>query len=85
MRKVDVVCGVVLHNNKILICQKGDGPSKDKWEFPGGKVNIGESCTSSSSSGQMPNNISDQTFSDYYGSNSLLFWKTYYHLLEARL
>jgi 8-oxo-dGTP diphosphatase len=43
MRKVDVVCGVVLHNNTILICQKGDGPSKDKWEFPGGKVNIGES------------------------------------------
>jgi 8-oxo-dGTP diphosphatase len=43
MGKVDVVCGVVIHNNEILICQKGDGPSKDKWEFPGGKINPGES------------------------------------------
>ena len=43
MGKFDVVCGVVFHNNEILICQKGDGPSKDKWEFPGGKINPGES------------------------------------------
>ena len=43
MRKFDVVCGVVIHNNEILICQKGDGPSKDKWEFQGGKINPGES------------------------------------------
>ena len=39
---IDVVCGVVIHNNKILITQRGDGKNYGKWEFPGGKVNKGE-------------------------------------------
>lgn len=39
---IDVVCGVVIHNNRILITQRGDGKNYGKWEFPGGKVNKGE-------------------------------------------
>ena len=39
---IDVVCGVVILNNRILIAQRGDGKNYGKWEFPGGKVNKGE-------------------------------------------
>jgi 8-oxo-dGTP diphosphatase len=35
---IDVVCGVVNHNHKILITQRGDDKNYGKWEFPGGKV-----------------------------------------------
>lgn len=39
---IDVVCGVVIHKNRILITQRGDGKNYGKWEFPGGKVNKSE-------------------------------------------
>lgn len=39
---IDVVCGVVIHNNRILITQRGDEKNYGKWEFPGGKINNGE-------------------------------------------
>lgn len=38
----DVVCGVVNHNDKILITQRGDDKNYGKWEFPGGKVKKNE-------------------------------------------
>ena len=39
---IDVVCGVVNHNDKILITQRGDNKNYGKWEFPGGKVKKNE-------------------------------------------
>lgn len=36
--KLEVVCGILIENNKIFIQQKGYGKYKGKWEFPGGKV-----------------------------------------------
>jgi mutator protein MutT len=39
-----VVAAIVQREQKILVCQrKGDGPHAWKWEFPGGKVEQGES------------------------------------------
>lgn len=40
-----VVCGIVLRDDgKMLICQRGDGRAlAGMWEFPGGKVEPGES------------------------------------------
>jgi 8-oxo-dGTP diphosphatase len=39
-----VVAGVLQHNGKILICRRrADQPHPLKWEFPGGKVEAGES------------------------------------------
>ena len=32
-----------MNDDKYLICQKGYGENKGKWEFPGGKVHLGES------------------------------------------
>jgi len=39
-----VVAGVLEHNGKILICRRrADQPHPLKWEFPGGKLELGES------------------------------------------
>src|ERR1017187_3832043 len=39
-----VVAGVLVRDGKILICQRrADQPHPLKWEFPGGKIEAGES------------------------------------------
>ena len=38
MKKINVVCGVIVKDNKYLITQIGDSKNLNKWEFPGGKV-----------------------------------------------
>lgn len=39
-----VTCAIIEHHNKILICQRSKRMKLPlKWEFPGGKVEIGES------------------------------------------
>lgn len=41
---VSVVAGVIERSGKILICQRRRGQAHElKWEFPGGKVEAGES------------------------------------------
>ena len=40
---VDVVCGIIKINNKILVTQRSEKMKLPlKWEFPGGKIKIGE-------------------------------------------
>lgn len=41
--KIDVVCGVIIENGKVLITQRGDKKNFGKWEFAGGKINSNES------------------------------------------
>ena len=43
MRRVDVVAAVIENNGKFFATQRGYGVYKDRWEFPGGKVEKGES------------------------------------------
>ena len=44
MSFVNVVAGVVLQNGRILLCQrKPESHNGLKWEFPGGKLEPGES------------------------------------------
>ena len=39
-----VVAGVLRHNGRVLICRRrADQPHPLKWEFPGGKIEPGES------------------------------------------
>lgn len=40
---LEVVAAVICKDNKILAAQRGYGEFIDKWEFPGGKVENGES------------------------------------------
>ena len=42
MKKVNVVAAIIKKNNKVFITQRGHGEFKGKWEFPGGKVEVGE-------------------------------------------
>lgn len=43
LKRVEVVAAVLIHNNLVFACQRGYGEFKDMWEFPGGKVEPGES------------------------------------------
>jgi len=41
----NVVAGVLRENGRILVCRRrGDQPHALKWEFPGGKVEAGETA-----------------------------------------
>jgi len=43
MKTLNVVCAVIHDGKKILVTQRGYGEFKGGWEFPGGKVELGES------------------------------------------
>lgn len=42
MKTVKVVAAIIIHNNRIFATQRGYGDFKDGWEFPGGKIEPGE-------------------------------------------
>lgn len=42
MKAIEVVAAVIKHNNKIFITRRGYGEFIDLWEFPGGKMEPGE-------------------------------------------
>ena len=43
MKTINVVAAIIRDRNRILATQRGYGEFKDGWEFPGGKVEPGES------------------------------------------
>ena len=43
MKHINVVCAVIVYKGRIFACQRGYGEWKDWWEFPGGKIESGES------------------------------------------
>ena len=42
MKTIDVVAAIIVHDGKYLATQRGYGEYKDGWEFPGGKIEAGE-------------------------------------------
>ena len=42
MKTVKVVAAIIIHENKMFATQRGYGEFKDGWEFPGGKIEPGE-------------------------------------------
>ncbi|HIX15221.1 MAG TPA: (deoxy)nucleoside triphosphate pyrophosphohydrolase [Candidatus Hungatella pullicola] len=42
MRQIKVAAAIIVKDQKIFATQRGYGPWKDGWEFPGGKVEPGE-------------------------------------------
>lgn len=42
MKFIEVCAAIIINNNKILLTQRGYGEYKDKWEFPGGKIEENE-------------------------------------------
>ena len=44
MKTIEVVAAIIHHDGKILATQRGYGDFKDGWEFPGGKMEPGETA-----------------------------------------
>ena len=42
MKSIEVVAAIIVEDKKIFATQRGYGDFKDGWEFPGGKVEEGE-------------------------------------------
>lgn len=42
-KRIEVVAAIILDEGKIFATQRGYGEFKDGWEFPGGKMEQGES------------------------------------------
>ena len=43
MKQIEVVAAIIRKDDKIFATQRGYGEWKDWWEFPGGKMEVGES------------------------------------------
>ena len=41
-RRIEVVGAIIIENGKLFATQRGYGDFKDGWEFPGGKMEVGE-------------------------------------------
>ena len=42
MKTINVVAAIILEGDRIFATQRGYGDYKDGWEFPGGKIETGE-------------------------------------------
>ena len=42
MKRIEVVAAVIIYDGRLFATQRGYGDWKDYWEFPGGKVEAGE-------------------------------------------
>lgn len=43
MKTIEVAAAIIVKDNKVFATQRGYGEFKDGWEFPGGKLEPGES------------------------------------------
>lgn len=44
MKTIKVVAAVIVHKNRVFATQRGYGDFKGGWEFPGGKIEAGETA-----------------------------------------
>ena len=42
MKTIEVVAAIIQQNNKIFVTRRGYGEFENMWEFPGGKMEMGE-------------------------------------------
>ena len=43
-KNIEVVAAIIVHGGRVLATQRGYGDWKDWWEFPGGKIEPGETA-----------------------------------------
>lgn len=46
MKTIEVVAAIIVEEDKVLATQRGYGEFQGGWEFPGGKVELGETLES---------------------------------------
>lgn len=46
MKHIEVVAAIIEHKGKLLATQRGYGEFEGMWEFPGGKIELGETAES---------------------------------------
>lgn len=46
MKHIEVVAAIIEHKGKLLATQRGYGEFEGMWEFPGGKIEPGETAES---------------------------------------
>ena len=46
MKHIEVVDAIIEHKGKLLATQRGYGEFEGMWEFPGGKIELGETAES---------------------------------------
>ena len=44
MKQIEVVAAIICKGDKVITTQRGYGEWKDWWEFPGGKIEAGETA-----------------------------------------
>ena len=44
MKTIRVVAAIIIDNDKVFATERGYGEFKDGWEFPGGKIDEGETA-----------------------------------------
>lgn len=42
MKTIEVVAGIIINDNKVFVAQRAYGKFQGGWEFPGGKIEEGE-------------------------------------------
>ena len=42
MKKIEVVAAIIIKDGEVFATQRGYGEFKNWWEFPGGKIEVGE-------------------------------------------
>lgn len=42
MKTIQVAAAIIIKNNQVFATQRGYGEWKGWWEFPGGKIEVGE-------------------------------------------
>lgn len=62
MKTVNVVAAIITSEGKIYATQRGYGEFKDGWEFPGGKVEPGETAGHVASQSPQPMQFSFTTY-----------------------
>lgn len=59
MKTIKVVAAIIIDNGKVFATQRGYGEFKDGWEFPGGKIEEGETARDARDSSRLSENTED--------------------------
>ena len=79
---IDVVAAILINNDKVLIAQRADNdPLAGYWEFPGGKIDQGESPEESLIREMQEEFCIDVEVGEFFGSSNFQYDKGTIRLL----